>query len=261
MNLGSRTASLAAGLVVTTLALLLTASAASASDWSWTITPYAWATDVGVNAKVADREIVDEEIAVGDLLEDLDTIVQLRLDVQHGQYGLALDLFDVTLSDQVSGVALPENAGEAALDSDMGMTILDVAGLFDPKGDKQGVSFLYGVRVLNERATVDATFLLDSGSSTGRYETEDTFVDGLVGIRLTKRFSRHWSYQMQADLSTGGTDYTWSAGPSIAYAFGQSGRYSLTAGYRRMEVNFEEDGELNTEMTLSGVLVGLRLSY
>jgi len=249
------------GLAVLAL-LLCGAATANADGWSWSVTPYAWATDVGVDMRLAGRKVVDETIPVSDLLEDLDTMVSLRLEAQNGAHGVMIDLFDVTLSDEANGVTLPRDAGQADVGTDIGMTILDVAGTFDPTGDRQGFGFIYGVRVIDQRATVDATITPTGGSPVAqRYDDGETLVDGLAGIRFSKRFARRWSYQMQADLSTGGTEVTWSVGPSLGYAFGATGRYAVTAGYRHMTVDFKDDGEVGTTMTLSGLLVGFRTSF
>jgi hypothetical protein len=246
------------------LALLLAAATSSvqAGDWRWTVTPYAWATDISVDVKIADRSVVDEEIPVSDLLEDLDTIAQIRLEAQSGKHGVMVDLFDVTLSDESDSIELPDGAGDALLDSDVGMTIVDLAALYNPKGDRSGFSLYYGTRVLNQRASIDANFLLASGASARRsYEADETLVDALVGVRFHKNLSRRWSYQLQADASLGGTEYTWSIGPSLSYAIGNTGRYAISAGYRRMKIDFEDQDELDTEMTLSGALVGFRISF
>ena len=253
-------------LCAASLAVLSLASAgatpARATEWTWRLMPYAWATDVGVNVEIHEREVVDETIAVSDLLEDLETIFQLRFEAMHGEHGVIADLFDVTLADEVSGIALPQSAGEADLKSDIGMTIFDLAGVYDAHGDGQGIALLYGIRVLNERATMDATFQQTSGSSVRKeYETHDTMVDGLLGVRLTQRFARRWSYQMQAEVTTGATDYTWSLGPSLGYAFGATGRYALSAGYRVMTIDYENEGGVDARMTMSGLLIGLRTSF
>jgi hypothetical protein len=238
------------------------AGTAEAGEWTFSVTPYVWATDVGVEARLSGRKVVDEDIAVSDLIKDLDTIAQVRLEAQKGVLGAAIDLFDVTLSDEAAGVALPREAGEADLEADAGMTILDVAGFIDPDGDRMGVSFVYGVRILNERATVDAAITPATGSFVEeRYETSDTFVDGLLGFRMRMPLSRHWMILTQADLSTGGTDFTWTVSPNLGYAFGSTRKYALTAGYRRMTVDFEDDGDIDTEMTLSGVVLGFSTSF
>jgi hypothetical protein len=250
--------------LATVLALLgLGSDPAEASGWRWSVTPYAWATDVGVGATLRGRTVIDEEISVDDLMEDVETLFQVRIEGQRGPFGVSLDVFDVTLADAVSDVALPNGAGSADFDADMGMTIIDVAGFLDPKGDGVGASFLYGARILNERAAVDATF--STGASIGdaarRYETNDTFIDVLAGFRYTRRFGSHVSLRMQADITTGGTEYTWSAGPTLSYAFGESGRHALLAGYRRMDIRFKDEGELSSNLTLSGPLLGFRASF
>lgn len=250
--------------LATALTLLgLGSDPAEASGWRWSVTPYGWATDVGVGATLRGRTVVDEEISVGDLLEDVETLVQVRIEGQKGPFGVSLDVFDVTLADAVNDLALPNGAGTADLDADMGMTIIDLAGFLDPKGDGVGASFLYGTRIINERAEVDAAFSPGTAISDleRRYEANDTFVDVLAGFRYTRRFGTHVSLRMQADITTGGTEYTWSAGPTLGYAFGESGRHVLLAGYRRMEIHFKDQGELSSDMTLSGPLLGFRASF
>lgn len=247
-----------------TLAALLVAgcSAAGAADWKWSITPYAWATAVGVDVAIDDRTVVDEEISVEELMEDLDTIAQVRLEARKGAHGLFLDLFDVTLSDEAAEVALPGSSGSALVAPEMGMTIAELGGLFDLQGDGQGLQLLYGARLLNERAEIDATFHLADGSTLVRvYEVDDTLVDALVGVRYVQRVSQRWSLETRADLSAGGTELTWSAGPTVGYTFGQTSRYTATAGYRRMVVELDTDESVAAEMTLSGFRVGLRIDF
>jgi hypothetical protein len=250
------------GALVATLALLLTSGAARADDWKFSVTPYAWMTNIGVDASLGGRQVIDKQIPVSDLLAVLDTIFQGRVEAKRGSFGATIDFFDVTLSDQVSGIALPQGAGRADLTSDVGMTILDVAGLYDGKGDGQGFAFLYGSRVLNQRATIDASLGLTAGPTVAQsYVTDDWLVDGLAGVRFGQRLSSHWGFQIQADASTGSTDYTWSVAPSLSYAFGKSGRYEVDAGYRRMVIDFKQDGDFAPQMTLSGALLGFKIAF
>jgi hypothetical protein len=250
-----------AGLGAATLALLM-GRAADADDWKFSVTPYAWVSDIGVDATLGGRQVVDRQIPASDLLAALDTIFQGRFEARRGSFGATLDFFDVTLSDELSGIALPEGAGHADLSSDVGMTILDVAGVYGHEGDGRGLDLLYGTRVLNQRATIDASLNLAAGPIVPQsYQTDDWLVDGLAGIRFRQSLSRHWGFQIQADASTGSTDYTWSVAPSLSYAFGKGGRYEVSGGYRRMTIDFKEDGDVGAQMTLSGALVGFRFAF
>lgn len=248
--------------VAAVLALILSAAVAQASPWHVRLSPYCWATDVGIDAKLDGRQVVDKTIPVSDLVDDIDTIFQMRLEVTHGALGAMVDAFDVTMSDEKKGVPLPQGAGTADLGSDVGLTIVDVAGTYDPRGDHEGIAFLGGARILNDRATVEAMLQPAPGVSVPQtYHGDETLVDALVGVRFSKRFSRHWSTQAQVDVSTGDTDHTWSAGPTLSYAFGYRGRFGISAGYRRMQVDFKDHDGLDNKMTLSGFLVGLRTSF
>lgn len=247
-----RTLSLAAALAVTSAAVTVPAGA---DDWKWSLTPYAWATDVGVDVTLDDREWIDAEIAFEDLLEDLDTVAQVHLEGQRGKHGFLVDLFDVQLSDEGT-FALP-GGGDALLDSVVGMTLLEAAGIYDPRGDGQGIEFLYGTRLLQQRAELDARL-----ESTARsYDARDTLVDGLFGVRYLQPFSPRWGGIFRADASAGGTEFTWSSGAAVAYSFGCEGRYALTAGYRHMVVDFDTEDSLDADMTLKGPFVGLRLTF
>jgi len=260
MNTLTTRNSLGALLGAATLALTLGAGSAHA-DWRFHLTPYAWLTDVGVEAELDGRGTVEGTIPVADLLEDLDMIFQGRFEAQNGKHGVMVDIFYAAMSDQVGGLALPRGAGSADLDWTMDMTIADVAGVYAPSGNRLGLSFLYGTRIVDERATVDATFATGGGSFTEDYSTGETLVDGLVGMRFAKRLGGPFVYQMQADVSTGGTDFTWSLAPTLTFAFGQYGRYGVNVGYRRMDVDFEDTGNLDPRMTLSGPVLGFRTSF
>lgn len=241
--------------------LLFAGGVALASDWKWSLTPYAWVTDVGVRVDLDDRSVVDETISAADLLEDLKTIAQVRVEAQKGAHGIYFDLFDVTLSDDAAELTLPRG-GSVTVSPEMGMTIAELAGLFDPQGDQKGLQFYYGARLLNERAEIDATFEPADATAIGRrYDIDDTMVDAMLGLRFLHRFGSRWSFAAAADASKGGTELTWSASSSVGYTLGETGRYTVTGGYRFMEVDFATAGEVEAEMTLSGFVAGLRIAF
>ena len=110
-----------------TTLLLCSAAAAGASDWKWSITPYAWATNVGVDVSIDNRQVLDKEIEFADLLEDLDTVSQVHIEAQRGAHGVMFDLFDVQLSEEDSRVSIPGTTPantNATLSSEIGMTVL-----------------------------------------------------------------------------------------------------------------------------------------
>jgi hypothetical protein len=235
---------------------------AAADDWKVTVTPYAWATDVGIDVKVDDRQVIDQEIAVEDLVEDLDTTFQGRLEAQKGAHGLFVDVFDVNLSDDPKTVGLPMGAGQATLSPEMGMTILDLGGFYDPQGDHRGLQLLYGVRLLNQRATLGVEVHRADGVTVAReLEVDETLVDALVGLRFLRPLGNRFSLETSVDVSHGGTDLTWSAGSTFGYRFGHGDKYTAILGYRRLVVDFDDSDGVDATMTLSGPLAGLRITF
>ena len=91
------------------------------------------------------------------------------------------------------------------------------------------------------------------------FEATDTLVDGLVGFRYSRALSLKLSYGFAADVSTGDTEMTWSAGPALGYTFGENGRYRLTGGYRKIVVDFDTAEALDADLTMSGLLLGFRV--
>jgi hypothetical protein len=247
------------------LALAAGLATPAAAEWRWTVTPYVWASDVGIDVRVDDRVLVDETIAIADLLEDVETIAQVRLEARrdgHALGGAFLDLFDVTLADEAQTIGMPSGAGTATFAPEMGMTFLDLGGVLDPRGDGQGLQWLYGVRLLNQRATIEAQVDFADGSvKTRTIEIDETLVDGLVGVRYTRALGRRFSVQAQADVSSGGTELTWSAGPTFGVALGRTHRTVATLGYRHLEVDFDSEQNFDATMTLSGVVAALRLNF
>jgi hypothetical protein len=251
-----------AGILVAAAALTA-CTAAQAEGWQWSVTPYLWATDTGVDVRVRDTTLVDTTIPFEDLLKDIKAVAQFRAEAMHGAHGLALDLFNVALSPETATVNVPGDSGaQATIDADIGMTIFDLTGVYDPRGDGKGLRFSYGARLISQREELDAS--LSMGGNAGpaaHYEADDTYLNALVGVRYTKQISARWSYTLNADIGTGGTDLTWSVGPYVGYSFGDEGQYRLIGGYRHLVVDFKDEAETDMELTLSGFLVGFRIAF
>ena len=239
-------------ILATAFALLaFTAPGVSAQ---WTISPYIWATDVGMNVSMNGQTVLDETIGFTDLVQDIDMALQLRIEGRRGELGVMADLFDVRMSTSGDQVYVP-NGVSATLETKIRMTLIDVGGLYDPKGDGMGITFLYGARIISQSAKIDAAVQVDSFTVVpAATDQSDTVVDALIGWRYTKVIAGGWMIESQGDVTTGGTKYTWSAGGRVARSFGD--RYTLSAGYRKMSIHFEDETPAQVGMDLSGLVVG-----
>jgi hypothetical protein len=124
------------------------------------------------------------------------------------------------------------------------------------------LSFLYGVRMINQRSEVEATLVAgDDDAATTTSDTDDTLPDALLGLRYAGNLPGNWSYEVTADVSTGDTELTWSVAPAIGFAFGSRDQYRVTAGYRHMAVDFDTRNPVDMDMSLSGFLIGFRYEF
>jgi hypothetical protein len=254
---------------ITILSTLSLTGAAMASDWEWSVTPYAWATDVSADISINDRQVANQEIDFSDLAEDLEWTAQGHVEGRKGRHGVMADLFYVHLAEDGMSIPLPAPVPLQALaDGDLKLTILDVGGVFNPRGDGEGFSLLYGGRAVDRDFQVDARFPVGPGVTLARsYEVSETLYDALLGARYAGQITPRWSWAVQADASTGGTEQTWSVLAGLGWSFGADGRYTLIAGYRYMDIQFEKDNatsrgdEVDADVTLSGFISGLRIAF
>lgn len=242
-------------ILATVLALFaFTAPGVSAQ---WTISPYIWATDLGMNVSINGQTVLDETIGFTDLVKDIDMALQLRVEGRRGQLGVMADLFDVRMSTSGDQVFMP-NSMSATLDTKIRMTLIDFGGLYNPRGDGMGITLFYGARIISQSANIDAAVQVDSFTVVpAATDQSDTVVDALIGWRYTRVIAGDWMIESQGDVTTGGTKYTWSAGGRIARSFGD--RYTLSAGYRKMSIHFEDETPAQVSMNLSGLVVGFEI--
>lgn len=250
------------GIIAASSMMQLTASQpALAQGWQWNVTPYVWASNLGVKVSTDTRQIVDRDLAFTDLLKDVDMTAQARLEVQRGRTGVFVDFFGNRLSKDAQ-VSLPQMGGvPASLSSSLATAIVDAGGVFNPAGNRQGLTFIYGSRILVQRASVDAQVAVPQTPVISEHtDLNKAKVDALAGARYSQPLSRRLTALMHADVSAGGTKYTWSGSAGLAYAFGGS-RYTLIGGYRRMQIKLNGDNATEGTLTFSGIVSGVNIRF
>jgi hypothetical protein len=237
-------------------------ASANASDWSWTLTPYAWLTDVTVDVEVNDREVIGAEVDFSDLIDDADFAMMGHLEGRRDKLGLFADLIVTDFGDEpriYDRGGLPIQA-----ESDLEMTILELGGVWYQGGDGTGFGVHYGARMIDVDQEID--ILLVGGLPTDRriVDASSTLFDGLVGVRYLSTFSDGWSFAAWGDVATGGTDFTWSAALVFGYHFGAQDQYALRFGYRHLAIELEADdrnADVENEFAMSGPLVGFSFNF
>jgi hypothetical protein len=241
------------------------ARAAESTEWTWSITPYIWATSVKVDLVLRDSQTIAADVSFGDLVDKLEFAAMLHGEGQRGKFGMLFDVFYADLSDDNQVFPIPPiPGGTATVDAGLEMTIIEAAGIYNPRGEVKGFALLFGTRVIDNDLDVDATFSLGGPGVARSYESGDTLVDAMLGVRYIGDIAKHWGYQVRGDASALGTELTWSAGAGFSFAWGKEDRFAVSLGYRYMDIDFDTDDTerlSDPEEVLAGPIVGFRFSF
>ena len=237
-------------------------SGPASADWQWTITPYVWVPDAGLDATVNDRDVLGGEVQGVDLLSKIDMMFPLHLEGQSGRHGVLFDVLYLDLGGDPVVRDLPGILpGTVELEADFSATLLEVGGIYNPRGDGSGFAVLYGTRIVDVGEDIQADF--SSPIFADRtYSIGGTLYDGMLGARWVGKLSERWTLRLRGDVSAGGTELTLNGLGGVGYSFGKDGRYTALAGYRYLEIELKEDdarAEVETQATLSGAFIALAI--
>ena len=259
-------------LKTTALALLLSATgiaeAQDADAWEWTIAPYLWASDVGLDLTVNDDTNLGGEAAFRDIMDKVDSVFMGHFEARKGRWGMYLDTIYLDLGESKS---VPVGPGGPILDdlqadAAMKMKLYDAGALYRLRepGDDLQFDLLAGVRYIDVDIDLDLVLpgpaMREVDISTGPSET-----DLMLGARLIGRFADRWHWGLRGDYSFGGTEGTYNGLASVGYTFGESRLFTLTAGYRYMSIDIDgttqRGNPAEADITMSGPLLGFIFNF
>lgn len=265
----------ASGCATLALALVFAGAtgSANADGLTWTVAPYLWASDVGLDLAVNDEDLLGGTAEFSDLVDKLDTALMAHIEASGERFGGYLDLIYIDLSDDRTinlgpGAGDP-NLGDLAVDANLGMEIYELGAFYRfPLNDAatRHVDIVMGLRDVSADVTVD---IESEGPSDieGRTRINNGETDFLAGVRFIGKFgdSKRWGYKLRADYGFGGSEGSVNALATVGYTFGESGLFTLDAGYRHFNVefskNFEGPVRTTTEITMSGPLLGFIFQF
>ncbi len=254
-------------LAVAALAATIAVPAQAAdNDWQWSLTPYLWGSNLGLDVSINDQDAVEKTMNVGNLLDKLDFAFEVNVQAQKGRHGLWLDASYYNLGDDDVVRPLAGHAGsEIVADGDLRLLLADFGGLYNPRGDGRGFAVLYGVRMLDTDQKIKVRIDTPLGSTPTRtYNSGNTGFDALLGVRWVSALSDRWLFNFRADASTGDSEYTWSGLAGVGYTYGASDQYALLAGYRYLKIDLKEKdahAEVESRLEMYGPYVGFRFVF
>lgn len=245
-----------------------TAEAQDSAQWEWTLAPYLWVSDVGLDLTINNDTTIGGEAAFSDLIDKVDSVFMGHLEARKGRWGMYLDTIYLDLNDSKTITVGPGGPilGDLMADAAMKMKLYDVGGVYrlsDADDDMQ-FDLLGGVRYID----VDVLALLTlpgPAMNTIDISTGPSETDVMLGARLVSRFAERWHWAVRADLSFGGSEGTYNGLATVGYTFGNSGLFTLTAGYRYMSIKIDgtnpRGAPTEADITMSGPLLGFVFNF
>ena len=246
-------------LILIFLAAAVTCAPARADEpWRFQLTPYVWGPSVSGDIEPARRlPPVSLDRSLGDVLADLEGAFFLNGTARTERLVLLGDFTWARLS-ETHHLTLPPTAVTPPLGIEatgkVTLTSFTLAmGYTAVKQPDVVLDLFGGMRGWRVRASVAVPhplpFLPTSASET-RF-----WVDPVIAARTRFQISPAWSFIGYADVGGfgAGSELTWQAVGTINYELSE--RFYLSAGYRHMALDYEEDA-LELDLDLSGPLIG-----
>jgi hypothetical protein len=225
--------------------------------WEWTIVTYFWAADMSVDVAIDNVPVIGEDIRAKDLIDKVEVVVPVHVEGRRGKGGGFLDLSYMELADKLS---VPDGP---SIDADLAQILLEAGGFYRLKGGDSGLDVLFGVRVFEVDLDMDIAAPPPDDLQT-RVDVSETLTDGFVGLRHSGPIGKKWSYGVRGDIGAGDTDLALNGILRFVYQFGQTGKYSLSLGwrYQKFELEEEDDGtRVDTDIIMSGPGVGFLMRF
>ncbi len=232
-------------------ALVSTTSAQDSDKFGWSVTPYIWASDTSLDISVRDTGIGGgADIKFSDLLDDLDTAIQIHVEGGKGNWSGFGDLTYIETSDTTQRPLL-------VVDSNNKTTVLDAAVAYWPNGVGTQLNVFGGLRYsgFDDRYR----FTLGTDPLVERRSTKD-YYDALLGIRYRFDLSDRWALLTRGDVSFGDSEGTWLVQGLFAYTVGKRRRNRIVFGYQYKEAEFRDSG-LTTEFAYNGPMAGFNFRF
>jgi hypothetical protein len=220
----------------------------------------------GMNGAVGDdgREF-DVDLDFTDTLENLDKIefaIDIRLRGEWGRWSATVSLDGAEIADEDT-VEIRDRGVD--YDGEFSIWILQAQVGYGLFGGRLGCSPCAPVGCLEVYGGARAWWVekkldVDPGPIVLSAESSDEWIDPIVGLRGELHFGKRWSLLLETDVGGFGvgSDFSWHVLGSVN--FHVSRHFSLFAGWKVLDVDYENDDFL-WDVTLSGPFAGITISF
>jgi opacity protein-like surface antigen len=208
--------------------------------WSFAVSPYLWVPNIKGHARAGiipgdvDFDFTDWLDALSD---ELDIALKSRIEAHKDDLGLYVDFLYVSLDDESSGALATTSIEFEQVIIEFGVTYTlweSESGIIN--GKPAVIELDVGGRFYNISTDISLSFGGGAASSGGLSEN---WLDPTIGARLQYPLTTNWSLGAEADIGGFdlGSEFSWSVSAALQYKF--SNNFSLFAGYRILDVDYD----------------------
>ena len=226
------------------------------SGWTFETTPYLWASGLSGTVGVRDQTATID-VGFRTLLENLDGALMVPLEGHSGRWGFGFEYIKLKVSNgsATAGPLFSEAEFEAS------QRIIEIGPRYRLI-DRVPVAL--EVLAAARWWSLDNRLILKSdGVPDVSEELDENWVDPVVGARTLVDISGRWLFQTRFDVGGFGvgSEFSWHALGAVAYKFSDS--FTLRAGYRHLDVDFEEDNDRGFiyDVGTGGLILGANFKF
>lgn len=216
-----------------------------ADDWDYTITPYIWAPALDLNLDVGPNPPIRGDVS---MLGILDGALLLQGQARRGRWSFLGEFNYLNLSDNF-GVSSTDPRAEWRLKGTM-VSLAAGYAVYDNADTR--IEAIGGIRAWDLETSTEVSNLTASRTST--------FVDPMIGMRVETPLGQGFNFHGLANIggSNFGSDRQVEAIAQVNWPWTQ--RTSLSAGYRYLSLDFDEDQVL-IDATMEGPFIAVSFDF
>jgi hypothetical protein len=217
------------------------------NEWSFEVVPYTWFPGLKGELSVANRSVgIDQSFS------DIFNSVKIAADAlgiaRYNNWLIYTQLDFISLStDKLENPPAAGNLGSKQF------FYLGAAGYrFNGWSSGQTFDVLAGAQGMN----IDNTLTL---FQLGRVSRTRSVVDGVVVLRPSFQFTRHWLFNPTISAGVGSDNNTYQLQPQLQYQFNAT--WEIRFGYRKLHYKFTGDRGNTLDLNLAGPLIGFGATF
>jgi hypothetical protein len=226
--------------VILVLLIAETVLAQESTEWKYSAAFYVWMPDIDGTVGALGRN-VPVDASFSDLIRNTKFGVMSGIRAKKDRLVISGDFIYVRLESELDLPPVQVNVNPVLIEGDLGYEVA------------KNVEVYGGARILSVENTIQikAPINVEVGATK-------TWVDPVVGIRLSPQFSDRWSFIVRADIGGfgAGSELTYQVqGYAVLHLTGKAG---LAFGYRLLDIDYTEDGgdQFVLDMQIKGPSVG-----